>query len=64
LDLRLTYFTTLFDRFNSVFYLEGLNILDLKNIFGYYYSPDYSERKEVSSYFGRRTVVVGMSLGF
>lgn len=62
LDLRLTYFTTLFDRFSSVFYLEGLNILDLKNIFGYYYSPDYSERKEISSYFGRRTVVVGMSL--
>jgi len=64
LDLRLTYFTTLFDRFSTVFYLEGLNILDLKNIFGYYYSPDYSERKEISSYFGRRTVVVGASFNF
>ncbi|MCK9425149.1 MAG: TonB-dependent receptor [Ignavibacteriaceae bacterium] len=64
LDLRLTYFTTLFDSFSSVFYLEGLNILDLKNIFGYYYSPDYSERKEISSYFGRRTVVVGASFSF
>ena len=61
LDLRITYFTTLFDRLSTVFYLEGLNILDLKNIFGYYYSPDYSERKEISSYFGRRTVVVGAS---
>jgi len=64
LDLRLTYFTTLFDRLSTVFYLEGLNILDLKNIFGYYYSPDYSERKEISSYFGRRTVVVGASFSF
>ena len=62
LDLRLTYFTTLFDRFTAVFYMEGLNILDLKNIFGYYYSADYTQKKEISSYFGRRTVVVGMSL--
>jgi len=63
LDIRLTHFTTLFNMANTVFYLEGLNILDLKNIFGYYYSPDYSQRKEISSYFGRRTVVVGMSVG-
>jgi hypothetical protein len=61
LDLRITHFTTLFDMLNTVFYLEGLNILDLKNIFGYYYSPDYSERKEISSYFGKRTIVVGGS---
>jgi len=63
LDLRITHFTTLFNTVNAVFYMEGLNILDLKNIFGYYYSADYSQKKEIESYFGRRTVVFGMSLG-
>ena len=62
-DLRLTYFDQLFDRFPVVVYVEGLNILNLTNIFGYSYSPDYTERKEIKSYFGRRMVVVGFTFG-
>ena len=62
-DLRLTYFDQLFNQFPIVVYLEGLNILNFTNIFGYSYSPDYSQRKEIKSYFGRRMVVVGFTFG-
>ena len=62
-DLRLTYFGQLFNKYSLVAYMEGINILNFTNIFGYSYSPDYSERKEIKSYFGRRMVVVGFSLG-
>lgn len=62
-DLRLTYFGQLFDKYSLVAYMEGLNILNFTNIFGYSYSPDYSSRKEILSYFGRRMIVVGCSIG-
>ena len=62
-DLRLTYFGQLFDKYMLVAYMEGLNILNFTNIFGYTYSPDYSSRKEILSYFGRRMVVIGCSIG-
>jgi carboxypeptidase-like protein len=64
LDLRLTYLTRLFDDYFTVFYVEGLNILDINNIFGYSYNADYSRRLSVDSYFGKRTIVVGTRLSF
>jgi len=36
--------------------------LDINNLFGYTYSRDYSEREEIQSYFGRRTVVFGVAV--
>ncbi|MGD8305745.1 MAG: TonB-dependent receptor [Ignavibacteria bacterium] len=62
LDIRLTYLTQLFDSYFTVFYMEGLNILDINNIFGYSYNKDYSQRQKVDSYFGRRTIVFGMQI--
>ncbi len=62
LDMRFTYLTTLFEDKFSVFYVEALNILNIKNIFDYSYSFDYSQKKEVGSYFGRRTIVFGMQI--
>ena len=64
IDLRLTHMARLFGKYFTVLYLEGLNILDIHNIFGYAYSPDYSTKTGVESFFGRRTVVVGMQLSF
>jgi hypothetical protein len=62
LDIRLTYLTQLFDNYFTVLYVEGLNILDIKNIFGYSYNSDYSKRFRVDSYFGRRTIVFGFQV--
>ncbi len=60
LDIRLTHLTRLFDKFFTVVYVEGLNILNIHNIFSYTYSPDYSTKTGVESFFGRRTIVVGI----
>ena len=60
LDIRLTYLTQLFDNYFTVLYVEGLNILDINNIFGYSYNGDYSQRSRIDSYFGRRTIVFGL----
>ena len=62
LDIRLTYLTQLFNNYFAVLYVEGLNILDINNIFGYSYSKDYSNRYKVDSYFGRRTIVFGFQV--
>jgi len=62
LDIRLTYLTQLFNNYFTVLYVEGLNILDINNIFGYSYSQDYSKRFKVDSYFGRRTIVFGIRI--
>jgi hypothetical protein len=62
LDIRLTYLTQLFDNYFTVLYVEGLNILDINNIFGYSYNRDYSQRFGVDSYFGRRTIVFGLQI--
>ena len=61
LDLRLTYLTQVFERF-LVMYMEGLNILGIENMFGYTYSRDYVEKIPMTSFFGRRTVVVGFQI--
>jgi hypothetical protein len=58
-DLRLTYFGNVLDKYSLVAYVEGINILNFTNIFGYSYSPDYREKKEIKSYFGRRMIVLG-----
>lgn len=62
-DLRLTYLDTFFDKYSFIGYVEGINIFDFNNIFGYSYSPDYSERNEIQSYFGQRMIVFGFSVG-
>jgi len=61
-DLRWTYFGQLFQQYSLIVYLEGLNILNFRNLFGYSYSPDYTERKEIESYFGRRMLVFGFTV--
>ncbi len=43
-------------------YMEGLNILGIENMFGYTYSRDYAEKIPTTSFFGRRTVVVGFQV--
>jgi len=42
--------------------LEGINILNFSNLFDYTYNQDYSSKKEIKSYFGRRTLVLGMQI--
>jgi vitamin B12 transporter len=64
LDLGLTHLTKIFGDNFAAFTIEGLNILNIENIFGYNYSPDYSEKKDIRSYFGKRLVVVEIQLGF
>ncbi|MGH7643962.1 MAG: TonB-dependent receptor plug domain-containing protein, partial [Gemmatimonadales bacterium] len=45
-----------------VFYVEGLNVLGLRNALDYVYNADYSERRTTESYFSRRLLVAGFSL--
>ncbi len=62
LDIRLTHITRLLDKYFTVLYIEGMNVLNIHNIFDYTYSPDYSTRTGVESFFGQRTIVVGVEL--
>jgi vitamin B12 transporter len=52
-DLSLSLLHSLFPGNLTVFFVSVSNIFDRKNIFDYYYSPDYSTRTEVSSTMGR-----------
>ncbi len=63
IDLRLTYLNTFFEKYSFVGYVEGINIFDFNNIFGYSYSADYRNRNEIESYFGQRMIVFGFSVG-
>jgi hypothetical protein len=63
-DLRLLYIFRFLDKYSGIVYLEGLNILNFRNLFGYAYSADYSSKKEIESYFGRRMLVFGASINF
>lgn len=63
-DLRITHFNQISSNISMVAYMEGLNIFNFENIFGYTYSQDYKERKEIRSYFGRRMLVFGFMVGF
>lgn len=60
-DLRVTHFNSIGNT-RVVAFFEGLNILNLENIFGYSYAPDYSSKKTIRSYFGKRTIVFGCNL--
>ena len=64
LDLRITHMNQLFKEYFTIFYVEAINILDITNLFGYSYNPDYSERFRIKSYFGRRTIVLGAQVTF
>ena len=63
IDLRITYFGQMFSGNPLIIYMEGLNIFNFSNIFGYNYTPDYSRKETIESYFGRRMLVFGFSLG-
>ncbi|MFZ6033900.1 MAG: TonB-dependent receptor [Melioribacter sp.] len=62
IDLRLTYYNMLFNKYYLVVYAEALNIFGFKNLFGYSYLFDYGQKKEIESYFGRRMLVFGFML--
>lgn len=64
LDLRLTYFSVLFNNKFSIMYIEALNILNIKNLHAYRYNNDYTEKYKIPSYFGSRTIVVGVNISY
>jgi vitamin B12 transporter len=43
-------------------YIEGLNVLGIRNVLEYVYNSDWSRRSTRDSYFSRRMLVAGMSL--
>ncbi len=47
-----------------VFYIEGLNVLGLRNAQDYAYNSDYSQRRPIDSVFSRRLLVAGFSLSW
>jgi hypothetical protein len=47
-----------------VFYIEGLNLLDRRNVMAYTYSEDYSRRVPIESFFANRTLVFGAEAMF
>ena len=64
LDIRLNHIDRIFGNLFGVFYMEGINILNIDNLFGYSYTPDYSEQQKIKSYFGRRTIVFGTIISY
>jgi outer membrane cobalamin receptor len=64
LDIRLTYLTAFFENNFTVFYIEGLNILNIKNVMDISYSYDYKSFSYIYSYFGRRMLVFGTQITF
>jgi hypothetical protein len=44
------------------FYVEGLNVLGIRNVLDYIYDSDYTRRYTTESYFSRRLLVAGFSL--
>jgi len=47
-----------------VAYMEGINVLGIRNTLAYHYSDDYSERYTEDSYFSRRMLVFGAGLAW
>lgn len=47
-----------------VFYVEGLNVLNTRNVLDVVYNEDYSASRETESYFGRRMLVAGFGLSW
>ena len=63
MDLRLTRIFP-FHGLRCVAFAEVMNLLDRHNVASYSYSPDYSQRRREESYFSRRILVAGISLGW
>lgn len=61
LDLSYSYYTYIHESNFLVFYAAIANLLDRRNIYGYYYSPDFSQRTELRSTYGRN-LYFGISL--
>lgn len=47
-----------------VMYAEALNVLGIRNVLDYWYNEDYSERRDIDSYFSRRMIVAGVALSW
>jgi hypothetical protein len=47
-----------------VFYIEGLNLLDRRNVMAYTYDSSYSRRVPIESFFANRTLVFGAEAMF
>jgi hypothetical protein len=47
-----------------VFYIEGLNLLDRRNIMAYTYDASYTRRVPIESFFANRTLVFGAEAMF
>jgi vitamin B12 transporter len=47
-----------------VFYIEGLNLLDRRNVMAYTYDASYSRRVPIESFFAHRTLVFGAEAMF
>jgi hypothetical protein len=47
-----------------VLYIEGLNVLNTRNVLDVVYNEDYSAARETESYFGRRMLVAGFGLSW
>lgn len=70
LDLRLTHLFSLPALLGlpessvCVAYMEGINVLGIRNTLEYHYNEDYSERTGQDSYFSRRMLVFGAGLAW
>ena len=62
LDLRLIHLLQMFCRYFTVLDFDAINVLNINNVFCYIYLRDYSDREEIQSYLGRRTVVFGVAV--
>jgi hypothetical protein len=68
LDVRLTRLFTIPATFGlkpsnvCACYVEGMNVLGIRNVLDYSYTPDYAQRHERESYFGRTLLVAGVAL--
>lgn len=63
LDARLTRYLSVGGR-SVVIYLEGLNVLDRRNVMGYTYDDAYRNPEPVESFFADRTLVLGVEAAF
>ena len=47
-----------------VFYGEGLNLLDRKNVMAWTWGPDFREQRPIRSFFSHRTLILGVEAQF
>ena len=63
LDARLTRLVDVNGR-PVIIYLEGLNVLDRRNVMGYTYDDAYRNPEPIESFFADRTLVLGVEVSF